>query len=177
MTRSLILLSAIAFFAGCDSGSGSQDTDAGTATPVVVSITGDQNPCFSKPECAPVVTYPGGSYYPTVTIPCGWDKATNTCYVSWWCEPSVASKNPNQYDATETKNLRPESAMCSAGTATYTYPANGLLMWGEGNFGSQYTSTVKTPASVPKMYGVGDTIDVVAHICKLYPEANLKISC
>ena len=174
MTRYLILFSAIMFVLGCGSGSAPQSTDTSTGTPVVVSITGDQNPCFNKAECAPVVTYPDNSYYPTVTIPCGWDKETNVCYTSQWCEPSVPSRNPNGYNASTYKNLRPESAVCPAGVTSYTYPANGILIW--GSVGSEYTSTVKTPASVPKMYGVGDTIDVIAYIFKLDPVA-VVVSC
>ena len=164
MTRYLILFSAIMFL-GCGSGNTSESTDSGTS----ISATGDKNPCLSKPECAPVIKYGIQGTYPQVTIPCGWDKETNTCYASRWCEPSVASRNSNGYSLTEDKNLRPESAVCPAGTLVYTYPANGIMLWGD-----TYTTRIKIPELVGQ-YPNG--VDATAYVCKLYPDAGFAISC
>jgi hypothetical protein len=176
MTKILILFSAITFFAGCDSGSGSQDADSGTTIPgtdsgTSITANGDENPCLSKPECAPVRLNDEFGWI----IPCGWDKAANICYASRWCEPSVASSNPNNYNYLVDKSLRPESAVCPAGILSYVYPAKGLLMWGEGNFGSQYTTKIQNSKDMVQAYGT--TMDVTAFVCKLYPDAGIAISC
>jgi hypothetical protein len=77
-------------------------------------------------------------------VVCGWDVAANECWTTTWCEPSV--KITNTFVDVGQNGLRPASAVCPAGTYSYTYQPGTLLMWGT-------FSAYSTPLSA----GVGST--------------------
>jgi hypothetical protein len=59
---------------------------------------------------------------------CGWDVQNNLCWAEPWCEPSVISSDPFLY--------RPASAVCPAGTGSYTYAPGTMMVWGPAVSGS-----------------------------------------
>jgi hypothetical protein len=164
MQKKLNFLSVVLFFVGsglcgCD-GSGRDVRVDGS----IVGERGDggfgrpttENPCVYRTGCTEVVTMGYGTFN---VFSCGWDPATDTCYVTPWCEPSVASVKTNvSYDPCDGATMscsvrdadpltgipypiqqRPRSASCSAG-GTYTYKAGTLMVWGVSAQGSQYSS-------------------------------------
>ena len=127
----------ISMFGGCD-GSGTtepEQVDSGAHSDTLAPTT---NPCATAPGCT--------------LATCGWDRATNHCYDTYWCESSVPSTNINSYAKVPTGSTqqgiyeRPASAVCPAGTSSYTYPAGKLMLWGPGVPGSAYSTNPSSPS-------------------------------
>lgn len=114
----------VSLLGGCD-GSGTttepEQVDSGAHSDTLAPTT---NPCATAPGCT--------------LATCGWDKRTDTCYDTIWCEPSVASVVPNPYPRAPSYLIyeRPASAVCPEGATRYVYPANTLWVWGNSYAGS-----------------------------------------
>lgn len=168
MKRLLVTFFVLLLFGACQSGGESGVPDSG-----------DVNPCLSQKGC--VVIEPGTGIPGTLKVVCGWDRATNVCYSTMWCAPSVVSKNPCPFaPAQSSPNLRPESAVCSGAMLSYTYEANTLPVWGANLPGSAYGATVKRvvtdlDGSVVQPLSYYD-VSVEAYVCVSYGE-SIAVCC